>query len=96
MKFKSETTINKYGRPVSSFPSMAAYDMAKKEVEINIDPGSEEGDRTAVALIDRDTLAIIYWSIIPKTEKRKVKIGDKHDGTKMDNNISRRLNSTRS
>ena len=63
---------------------------------MNVDPGSEEGDRTAVALIDRDTLAIIYWNIIPRNEKRKVKIGDKHDGTKMDNNISRRLNSTRS
>ncbi|GAG00840.1 unnamed protein product, partial [marine sediment metagenome] len=89
MKFKSETKTNEYGRPVSSFPSMAEYSMAKKEMEINIDLGSEEGDKTAVALIDRDTLALIYWYIISKNEKRKVKIGDKH-GTKMDNNIQSR------
>ena len=45
---------------------------------VGVDPGSEEGDRTVVLVVDRETLLDIYWNTISSDKKRKIKVGNDH------------------
>ena len=48
-----------------------------KEVIVGIDL-AEGDDETVCLVVDRETMACIYWNTIPPEQKRKIKIGDKH------------------
>jgi hypothetical protein len=80
-KFKSQINIVN-GRPVSTFPSMSEYDMAKKNLEVGIDMTDYgEKDKSVYLVVDVETLACLYWSAIPEVDKKKIQIGDCHDDT---------------
>lgn len=70
------------GRPYVRPPTLAEYDMAKKEFEIGVDLAAEGGDLSVEFAVDLNTLTLMYWSTIPADKKRKVDIGDTHDQTK--------------
>jgi hypothetical protein len=70
------------GRPHVRPPTLAEYDMAKKEFEIGVDLAAEGGDLSVEFMVDLNTLTLLYWKTIPKNKKRRVNIGETHDKTK--------------
>jgi hypothetical protein len=61
---------NRMGKVISSEEMAMGVNMAKGP------------DKTVYLTLDIDLLSEIYWASIPQNEKQKIKIGDKHDGTK--------------
>ena len=60
-------------------PTLSEYATAKKEYEMGVDKGKEDGDTTVAFLVDKDTILDMYWSMIPEKSKRKIVVGGKHD-----------------
>jgi len=55
--------------------------ISSEEMVMGVDI-AEEPDKTVYLTVDRDMLAVMFWTSIPQNEKQKIKIEDKHDGTK--------------
>ncbi len=71
--------MERHNRP----PTLSEYATAKKEMEdgpsviVGIDL-SEGDDKTVCLVVDRETMACMYWNTVPPEQKRKIKISDKH------------------
>jgi hypothetical protein len=70
------------GRPYVRPPTLDEYAVAKKELEIHVDPAVPGGDMGVESVVDMDTFLLIYWNVLPKDKKHKVDIGDTHDKNK--------------
>ncbi len=74
-------------------PTLSEYATAKKEMEVEDDNGiivgvdlADGDDETVCLVIDKDSMASIYWYSIPSKEKRKIKVGDEHTSFSRTNN----------
>ncbi len=70
------------GRPYVRPPTLDEYAVAKKELEIHVDPAVPGGDMSVESVVDMDTFLLIYWKMIPNDEKHMIEIGDTHGQNK--------------